>query len=200
MKLKYEAGLFVIEPQTTAENEVLKMLATDETSQAGSSAKGVMLGAPSEALPWECAVADALGAHLDGMSCESVSRVLRELQRMNAASVSGAFDTPARASPSLPAQEESSDVKEPPQGRPEEDLLSIRTITSTEHSAQAEGAESATAPTEAGRFPEKRSVHECESHHVGAPSGAFHETEDERKSRLSAQRIADATSRLLPGK
>jgi len=34
---------------------------------------------------------------------------------------------------------------------------------------------------------------------VGLPASSFHETEGERKSRLSDQRIAEAMSRLLPG-
>ena len=33
---------------------------------------------------------------------------------------------------------------------------------------------------------------------VGLPASSFHETEGERKSRLSDQRIAEAMSRLLP--
>lgn len=37
-------------------------------------------------------------------------------------------------------------------------------------------------------------------HHFGQPHPAFHETEDERKNRLSGQRIADSSARLMPGK
>lgn len=37
-------------------------------------------------------------------------------------------------------------------------------------------------------------------HHFGQPHPAFHETEDERKNRLSGQRIAESRARLMPGK
>lgn len=90
MKIRREEGRFVIEPQTAVENEALRMATAD---------------APPEApMPWECAVADALGAQLEGMACASVGRVLAELQRMNAASSMGRFDTPARPVPDLPQE------------------------------------------------------------------------------------------------
>ena len=41
-------------------------------------------------------------------------------------------------------------------------------------------------------------AHGYESPQVGLPYPAFHETEDERKSRLSGPRIAEARRRLLP--
>lgn len=90
MKIRREEVRFVIEPQAEDEREALKM--------ATAAAQ------PEEALPWECAVADALGAQLEGMACESVSRVLHELHRMNAASATGRFDTPARRVPALPQE------------------------------------------------------------------------------------------------
>jgi hypothetical protein len=42
--------------------------------------------------------------------------------------------------------------------------------------------------------------HEYESPQVGLPHSGVHETEDERRNRLSDQRISDAKSRLCPDK
>lgn len=45
----------------------------------------------------------------------------------------------------------------------------------------------------------ERLSHECACIQVGRPYPEFHETEDERKNRLSDQRILDARRRLCPG-
>ena len=41
---------------------------------------------------------------------------------------------------------------------------------------------------------------ECGLPHAGSPHPVYHETEDERKNRLSAQRIEHARARLLPNR
>jgi hypothetical protein len=70
--------------------------------------------------------------------------------------------------------------------------------TKAVHSSTDEDSESTLTPKLPG-FPEAElPAHEYGSHHVGVPLSAFHETEDERKNRLSDQRIAEATARLLP--
>lgn len=111
MKLKYENGRFVAEPQTAAENEVLKMLAEDQPrvvdyAVLGEAAQEPAASQPAEARPWELAVADSLGAQLDGMACDSVDRVLRELQRMNDEGKGdlGWFGTPVRPAPGMPQE------------------------------------------------------------------------------------------------
>lgn len=72
----------------------------------GEAAQEVAASQPAEARPWELAVANALGAQLDGMTCDSVDRVLRELQRMNDEGKVdlGWFGTPVRLAPAMPQE------------------------------------------------------------------------------------------------
>jgi hypothetical protein len=70
--------------------------------------------------------------------------------------------------------------------------------TSTVHSSAAEDFESTLTPKRPG-FPEaKLPGHGYGLRHIGQPHSAFHETEDERKNRLSDQRIAQSIARLMP--
>ncbi len=63
----------------------------------------------------------------------------------------------------------------------------------------AECAESALTPTSPGSAVWEPQEHEYVLPHVGQPHSAFRETEGERRSRLSAQRIAQSSARLLQG-
>jgi hypothetical protein len=58
---------------------------------------------------------------------------------------------------------------------------------------------SASSPKRPGFAEAVLPEYEYGSHHLGQPHSAFHETEDEMKSRLSAQRIAQSIARLLQG-
>lgn len=64
------------------------------------------------------------------------------------------------------------------------------------HSLAAECGEPALLPKRPGFAAAELPEHECGSPHVGLPYSTFHEAEDERKNRLSDQRIALAKSRL----
>jgi len=70
--------------------------------------------------------------------------------------------------------------------------------TEVVHSLVAECAESALTPTSPGSAVWEPQEHEYVLPHVGQPHSAFRETEGERRSRLSAQRIAQSSARLLP--
>jgi len=71
--------------------------------------------------------------------------------------------------------------------------------TEVVHSLVAECAESALTPTSPGSAVWEPQEHEYVLPHVGQPHSAFRETEGERRSRLSAQRIAQSSARLLQG-
>lgn len=73
------------------------------------------------------------------------------------------------------------------------------TASEAAHSLAAECGESALLPKRPGFAAAELPEHEYGSLHVGVPHSTFHETEDERKNRLSDQRIALARSRLIPG-
>ena len=72
--------------------------------------------------------------------------------------------------------------------------------TEVVHSLVAECAESALTPTSPGSAVWEPQEHEYVLPHVGQPHSAFRETEGERRSRLSAQRIAQSSARLLTRK
>ncbi len=67
-------------------------------------------------------------------------------------------------------------------------------------SSVVEDVELMLSPILPGQFPAELSEREYGSHHVGLPHSAFHETEDERKNRLSPQRIEETRCRLLSDK
>lgn len=126
MRLKYEEGRFVIEPQTKVDYEALQVLSGSAMAATLSEAiTTCAAGVGAATAPWELAVADALGAQLEGLPCGSADRVLRELRRMNESSATEVFDTPMRYVPAMPAQEpmNSLDEEKPPQGRLEDELL-----------------------------------------------------------------------------
>lgn len=78
-------------------------------------------------------------------------------------------------------------------------IIAENESTEAAHSSPAGGAESALTPKRPGLPEAELPEHEYGLRHVGVPWPAFHETEDEQKNRLSAQRIADASARLMPG-
>lgn len=67
------------------------------------------------------------------------------------------------------------------------------------HSSEAVGGQSTASLVGRAQLGQQQEVRECGLPQVGLPHPVVRETEDERKSRLSGQRIADAMSRLLPG-
>lgn len=71
--------------------------------------------------------------------------------------------------------------------------------TEVVHSLAVECDESTLLPKCPGFAAAELPEHEYGLHHVGQPHSAFHETEDEMRSRLSAQRIAQTRARLLRG-
>lgn len=64
----------------------------------------------------------------------------------------------------------------------------------------AANSESVPSPNHHGLFEAEPPGHGYGSLQFGQPHQAFHETEDERKNRLSGQRIAESRARLMPGK
>ena len=75
----------------------------------------------------------------------------------------------------------------------------LQTTTEVIHSSAAECDESALTPKRPGFAAAELPEHEYGLLHVGQPHSAFHETEDDRKNRLSAQCIAQSSVRLLQG-
>jgi len=71
--------------------------------------------------------------------------------------------------------------------------------TEVVHSLMVECAESALIPKRPGFAEAELPEHEYGLLQVGQPHSAFHETEDDLKNRLSAQRIAQSSARLLQG-
>jgi len=73
-------------------------------------------------------------------------------------------------------------------------------ITDIENSSEAEDTELASFPTDLVVTAGQQPSHEYASPQVGLPRPVFHETEDERKNRLSDQHIAESRKRLMPEK
>lgn len=67
-----------------------------------------------------------------------------------------------------------------------------------DHSLGAVGGQSDAALVGRAQFGREQEARECGLPQVGLPHLAFRDSEDERKSRLSDPRIADAKSRMLP--
>lgn len=67
-----------------------------------------------------------------------------------------------------------------------------------EHSLEAGDAELASSPIYPGSMPAELPEHVRGLPQVGAPHSDVHETEDEKRNRLSDQRIAVAKARLCP--
>jgi hypothetical protein len=109
----------------------------------------------------------------------------------------------------MPPHAQSEGAKKPALGGlDQENVMSVtdqstgqfqKDATAVGHSSAAEDAEQALTPKRHGFAEAELLAHECGLHHAGQPHSAFHETEAERKNRLSAQRIAQSSARLLPG-
>ncbi|WP_067586587.1 hypothetical protein [Endozoicomonas ascidiicola] len=74
----------------------------------------------------------------------------------------------------------------------------MKQVNDAEHLGEVVNAGSTPSPIDRDLSEEELRLCECELPHFGLPHSAVDETEDEKKSRLSAQRIKVARSRLLP--